>query len=188
MKIKFILVALAGMLMVYSGAEAQSNTKSKRVLVAYFSHSGNTRVIAQYIQEISGGDLFEIVPVKQYPTDYNSVVDQAKKEINAGYKPALKSKLASIDRYDVIFIGSPNWWSTIAPPVSTFLSSFNFSGKTIIPFITHEGSRMGRSVIDIKKLCPQSTVLEGYACRGSNVKDAHDEVANWLQKINMVKK
>lgn len=167
--------------------QMMAQVSSNRVLVAYFSHSGNTRIIAQYINEVAGGDIFEIVPVDKYPDDYNSVVDQAGKEIKRNYKPLLKSKPADIDKYEVIFIGSPNWWGTFAPPVATFLSSYNFEGKTIIPFITHEGSRMGRSVSDLKRICPDSVVMDGYANRGSNVNNAYDEVTKWLKGIRTLK-
>lgn len=163
-----------------------SKTKSsKKILVAFFSHSGNTRVIAEQIKALTGADIFEIKPVKDYPTEYNAVVDQAKKEINANFKPELKTKVKNFDSYDVVFVGSPNWWGTIAPPVSTFLSTNNFEGKTIAPFITHEGSRMGRSVSDIRKLCPKAKILEGLAVRGSSVKTAKNEVSEWLRKIGI---
>lgn len=157
----------------------------KKILVAYFSHSGNTRVIAEHIKEITDGDIFEIKPENVYPSAYQAVVDQAKKEINANYKPPLKNNLETIETYDVFFIGSPNWWSTIAPPVATFLTTFDFNGKMIIPFITHEGSRMGRSVSDIKKMCPTASIISESPFRGSSVRKAGNEVAEWLQKINI---
>ncbi len=116
------------------------------------------------------------------------MLDQAKKEINDNYKPALKTKVKDIDKYDVIFVGSPCWWATIAPPVATFLSNYNLSGKTIIPFMTHEGSRMGHSENDIKALCPKSNVLKGLPIRGSQVKQAEEDVMKWLEKIEMLKK
>lgn len=166
----------------------QAQGKERKVLVAYFSHSGNTKVIAEYIKESTGGDLFEIKTTKNYPTDYNTVVEQAKKEIKTNYKPELKTTISNIGEYDVIFIGSPNWWSTIAPPVATFLSSYDLTGKIIIPFITHEGSRLGRSIADIKSLCPKSEVIDGYSCRGSNVKNAREEVNEWVKKIVIHKK
>ena len=147
------------------GLHGQSS--SKKILVAYFSHSGNTRVIAEQIKDITGGEIFEIKPVKDYPSAYQAVVDQAEKEINTNYKPQLKTEVENIDTYDVFFIGSPIWWSTIAPPVATFLSGHDFKGKTIIPFITHEGSRMGRSVSDIKKLCPTASIVDEHSFRGS---------------------
>jgi flavodoxin len=89
--------------------------------------------------------------------------------------------------YDVIFLGYPNWYGTMPMPVFTFLEEYNLSGKTIVPFCTHEGSGLGRSVTDIRKMCPQSTVLEGLAIRGSDVKDAQNEVTGWLRDIGMKK-
>lgn len=166
------------------GLHAQS--LSKKILVAFFSHSGNTRVIAEQIKDITGGEIFEIIPVKDYPSAYQAVVDQAKKEINANYKPELKTKIEKISTYDVFFIGSPCWWSTIAPPVATFLSGYDFKGKTIIPFITHEGSRLGHSVSDIKKLCPTASIADGHPFRGSSVYNAQNEVSAWLRKIKII--
>lgn len=108
--------------------------------------------------------------VDPYPSDYNKVVKQAKQEQESGYKPMLKTKVEKIESYDVVLIGYPNWCGTIPRLVATFLSEYLFSGKTIVPFCTHEGSRLGRSVTDINKLCPQSTMLDGLAVRGRNVK------------------
>jgi flavodoxin len=164
-------------------------TYSRRavVLVAYFSHSGNTRVIGQQIHERIGGDIFEIVPVDPYPRDYDEVVKQAQKELNEDYRPKLETRVENMESYNLVFVGHPNWWGTIPRPVATFLSEYDFSGKTIAPFCTHEGSRQGRSVTDIRKLCPQSTILDGLAVRGSNVKNAQDEVSRWLRKIGMMK-
>lgn len=166
--------------------DVQSQT-AKKILIVYFSHSGNTRVIAEQIQKETGGDIFEIKPVNDYPSDYNTVVDQAKKEINTSYKPELKTSIKNIEQYDVIFIGSPNWWSTIAPPVATFLSEYNLEGKTIVPFMTHGGGLLGHSVSDIKNLCPNSVVLDGLAISGSYVRMAHDDVMKWLREIKMIK-
>ncbi len=165
----------------------QSQAANNKNLVVYFSHSGNTRIIAEQIKDATGADIFEICPVKNYPDDYNTVVNQAKKEINANFKPELKTKINRIATYDVIFVGSPNWWSTIAPPVATLLSDYNLEGKTIAPFITHEGSRMGHSAADIQKLCPKSKMLEGLAIRGSEVKTSQHNVQDWLKKIQITK-
>jgi flavodoxin len=187
MKTRILLVTIITLTMTHFGLQAQSSDTTKKILVVYFSHSGNTRVIAEQIKEATGADIFEIQPVKEYPKDYDSVVAQAKKEVNANYKPELKTKVSNIGSYDTIIVGSPNWWGTIAPPVATFLSSYDFEGKIIIPFITHEGSAMGNSVSDIKKLCPKSIILEGLAIRGSYVKDAKNDVLKWLQKIKIIK-
>jgi flavodoxin len=160
---------------------------TKKILVAYFSHSGNTREIANQIHKSAGGDIFEIQAVKPYPDDYDAVVKQAKQELNSGYKPALKTKVENIKPYDLVFIGYPNWCSTVPAPVRTFLSEYDFSGKTIVPFCTHEGSGLGRSATDISKLCSESTLLDGVAIRGSDVKIAQSKVVEWLRKIAITK-
>lgn len=155
-------------------------------LIAYFSHSGNTEVIANMIKENVGGDLFKIETVETYPSNYNAVVNVARKEQDADSRPELATKAENMDSYDVIYIGFPNWWSTIPMGVFTFFESYDFSGKTIIPFCTHEGSGMGRSERDIKKLCPKSNVLSGLPIRGSSVYRAEKEVSRWLQKLGML--
>ncbi|HEY3426984.1 MAG TPA: flavodoxin [Negativicutes bacterium] len=165
--------------------DTQMDSAPKKILVAYFSHSGNTRVISNQIHEKVGGDIFEIVTVNSYPTDYNELVDQAKQEQEENYRPKLATKVENMDSYDVVFVGYPDWWGTMPMPVFTFLEEYNFTGKTIILFCTHEGSGLGRSVEDIKKLCPQSTILNGLAIRGSDVKNAQSDVYNWLHEIGM---
>jgi len=162
-------------------SEEAQTLKSKKVLVVYFSRSGNTRELANQIQKNVGGDVIEIQTVDPYPRDYDAVVKQAKQEIESGYKPALKTKIENIRSYDVIFVGSPNWWNTIAPPVTTFLSEHDLSGKTVVPFITHHGSGKGQSVTDIAKLSPKSTILDGIAIWGRDVKNSQNEVSAWLQ-------
>ena len=160
MKKRLILATIAAFAV--SGAGAQQ--PSGKVLVAYFSHSGNTREVARQISEATGGDLFEIVPATPYPTEYRAVVDQGKKEIEAGVRPALKNPVGDLSQYDVIFVGSPCWWATIAPPVATFLTSCDLAGKTVI-----------------RRLCPRSTVPDGLAVRGSAVRDSKNEVGRWVR-------
>ncbi len=182
MKTLSFLMAFAAMIATEGSLGAQP-ASSKKALVVYFSHSGNTRALAERIARAAHADLLEIVPEKPYPTVYNQVTDQAKKEIEAGYRPALATQIPDVSGYDVVFVGSPCWWSTVAPPVATFLASCDLAGKTVAPFMTHEGSRMGRSVADIRKLCPKSTVAEGLPVRGSAVDGAASEVEKWLAKI-----
>jgi flavodoxin len=160
---------------------------NKKILVAYFSYSGNTREIADQIHKSVGGDIFEIQAVKPYPGDYDAVVKQAKQELEPSYKPALKTKIENIKSYDLVFIGYPNWCKTVPAPVRTFLSEYDFSGKTIAPFCTHEGSGLGRSATDISKFCPKSTLLDGIAIRGGDVKTAQNKLSEWLQKIKITK-
>jgi len=132
------------------------------ILIVYYSRSGNTRKIADLIQQEVGGTLHEIQPEVPYPKSYSATTDQAKQEIRAGYKPALHSTLEQVESYDTILVGSPNWWRTIAPPVVTFLTEHDLSGKTIVPFCTHGGGGLGRIAQDIAKLCPKSTVLRSF--------------------------
>ena len=187
-RVAFILLTCM-VVRINCAAEVKSmpNTGTKKILVAYFSHSGNTRVIANDIHDIAGGDIFEIKAVQTYPEDYDAVVEKAKQELHSGYKPALKTKVENIGQYDVVFIGYPNWWGTFPAPVKTFLSEYDLSGKTIAPFCTNEGSGLGRSVEDLSKLCPKATLLDGLALRGSTVKTAQNNVSVWLRKIKITK-
>jgi flavodoxin len=159
-------------------------TKPK-VLVVYFSHSGNTKIVANKIKNFTDADILEIIPERAYPQDYDSVVNQAKIEIKSNFRPKLKNDKINIQNYDIIFVGSPNWWNTIAPPISTFLTSYDLSGKKIVTFITHEGSRLGVAESDIKKICPNSTILKGLAIRGSKVNDSDNDIINCL-KVNNI--
>jgi flavodoxin len=157
------------------------------ILIAYFSRFGNTRKIANLVQQEVGGTLHEIQVAVPYPASYNAVVEQAKKEIQAGHKPALQSTLDHIESYNTIFVGSPNWWSTIAPPVATFLSEYDMSGKTIVPFCTHGGGGLGRIGQDIARLCPRSTVLSCFGVYGSGSGNAQAKVSAWLSKVGMAR-
>ena len=149
---------------------------------------GNTEVVAKMIQEMTKSDLFHIEAVNAYPEDYTETTGVTQQEFRANARPKLSSHLESLASYDVIFLGYPNWYGTMPMPVFTFLEEYNFSGKTIAPFCTHEGSGLGRSVADVKKVCPQSTVLEGLAVRGGDVKNAQNEVTGWLREIGMTSK
>ena len=135
-------------------AQTASGTK---VLVAYFSHSGNTRAMARQIAEATGGDLFEIVPAAAYPAEYGAVVDQAKKEIGGGVRPALKGRLPDVGAYDVIFVGSPCWWHQPAMVVCTFLDAYDLGSKSIIPFFTYGAKTyLNESMQKIYRLTPGS--------------------------------
>jgi len=189
MKHTLFLLTIPFMAFTHIGCNMQGKTGSsdKKILVAYFSHTGNTRQLAAQIQQALQCDIFEIIPEKPYPNDYDSCVNQAKTEIKAAYKPALKTHLENMDAYDVIFVGSPCWWHTIAPPVASFLAENDFHGKSIAPFMTHEGSGLGVSMEDIQKRCPGAKVLQGLPRRGCKVKNAGEEVSAWLKKLEMIK-
>jgi flavodoxin len=158
-----------------------------KILVAYFSRSGNTRAIANHIRDSVGGDIFEIEAAKPYPRDYDAVVAQARQELKSGYKPPLKRRLETVDSYGLILVGYPIWCGTIPAPVKTFLSEHDFAGKAIAPFCTHGGGGPGRSVADISRLCPKSILLNDLAMEDSDVKTAEREVLEWLRSIKAVK-
>jgi len=186
MKTKFIL-AICFLIASLFGMQLQAQTSKKKILVAYFSHSGNTRAVAYDICKKVNGESFEIQTVKPYSSDYNTVVDQAKKEQKTDFRPTLKSRLKSIKQYDVIFIGYPNWWGTYPQAVKVFLSQYDFSGKTIIPFCTHEGSGLGSSVADLKKICPKSHLMKGLAIRGSSARNSASQVDEWIKELKITK-
>ena len=163
------------------------NTNDKKILITYFSHSGNTREIAKQIQGTNGGDIFEIQTVNPYPTQYNAIVEQAKQEKASDFRPQLKENVNNIESYDIIFVGSPVWWYTVAQPVKTFLAENNLEGKTIVPFCTHEGSGQAGSFSDIKKLAPKSIVVDGLEILGSRVKNSQKKVSEWLNKIGITR-
>jgi flavodoxin len=173
--------------------------KETRTLIAYFSRNGNnyldgrivnlpvgnTEVAAKAIQSLAGGDLFHIDPVKAYPADYTEATEVAQRELSRNERPGLKGQLDSLETYDVIFLGYPNWWGTMPMAVFTFLESHDFTGKTILPFCTHEGSGLGQSERDIKKLCPGAHVLRGLAIRGGTVRKAEKAIASWLKEADV---
>ena len=160
-----------------------------KVLIAYYSWSGNTKAAAEQIQKVTGGTLFRIKPVKAYPTAYRACVNQAKKEIKSNFKPTLAGKVKDFDKYDVIFIGSPNWCGTMAPPVATFLTTYSLKGKTIVPFFTNGGGGMQRCETDVNKLCTQAgAILKAATFNGKSVKRSGKEVAKWAKSCVNLKK
>lgn len=154
-----------------------------KILVIYFSHSGNTRETADQVAKMTGGDLFEVQTVKPYPKEYNAVVNVAQKEQQADARPALVTQVLNMKAYDTVIVGYPNWWGTVPMALFTFFEQYDFAGKTILPFCTHEGSGMGYSEKDIAKLCPQAKLLKGFAVRGSLVHSVQGDVQNWLRQI-----
>jgi flavodoxin len=147
---------------------------------------GNTEVIAKKIQRLTGSNLFQIQTVKAYPEDYTEATRVAQDELSSNARPELTEIVTDMDSYDVIYLGYPNWWGTMPMAVFTFLDSYDFSAKTIVPYCTHEGSGLGISERDIKKLCPTAKVLSGLAIKGSTVGRADNDLANWLKKLGLI--
>lgn len=141
---------------------------------------GNTEVIADIIRDLTNSHMFKIEQEKPYSKGYNDCINEAKKDQENNIRPKLKSYLKSIDDYDEIYLGYPNYWNTMPMAVFTFLEHYDFKDKIIKPFCTHEGSGISNSLKDIKKLCPEATIKEGLAIYGSSVNNAKGKVESWL--------
>lgn len=181
-----LLVGLAAPIAPHLAAATTDATKpGKKILIVFYSRTGNTREVANQIHQLVGGDLVAMETVTPYPSDYRETTRQAKRELESDFRPPIKTKILNLASYDVVFVGSPNWWGTISMPVMTFLSENDLSGKTMAPFLTHGGSALGRSRADIQKLCPKATILDGLAILGTAAKASQDHVATWLRSIGM---
>ena len=170
------------------GKQGNTSLDSSKVLVVYFSQSGNTQKLAKLISDRVGGDFVRIETVQTYPTEYNELADFAKNERDNNIKPELKDLEIDIDDYDTIFIGYPIWWYQMPMAMYTFFDTYNFDGKTIVPFNTHEGSGNGGTYDDIKELEPKAKVLEGLPIRGGDMaNDQSSNVDNWLKELGFNK-
>lgn len=149
---KLIMSALVGTALSAHAVEAKT-------LVAYFTLTGNTEKAAKIVAEETNADLYKIELVTPYPSEYKAQTELAKKELSEGFLPPIKPWPDNINEYDVVFVGSPVWWGTMATPVRTFLASGVLKGKTVIPFVTHGGGGADNSFADTKKLCEGCTVI-----------------------------
>lgn len=170
-----------------ASSTAQVSTPPEKALVVYFSWGGNTRTAANEIGGITGSEVFELQLATPYTRDRDEIEEVAKQEVHDGVQPKLKALPENLKQYDVIYVGSPCWFATIAPLVATFLATAELSGKTIVPFMTHGGSRMGKSIDDIKRLAPKAIVTEGLPISESRVAQSKDEITAWLKKNNLIK-
>lgn len=143
---------------------------------------GNTEAAAEILHELTGADMFKIEPVTPYSNNYNECIEQAKQDKEKNARPEIKAYPESLDGYDTIYLGYPNYWGTMPMCVFTFLEHFDFSGKVIKPFCTHEGSGMGSSESDIKKLCPGARVEKGIPIHGSRLNDAKEQFKKWIKE------
>ena len=151
-----------------------------RALVAYFSRSGNTRVVAGLIQRLRGADVFEIRPAAPYPDDYLETVAQARAEKDRGHQPVLAQTVGAIVAYDTVFLGFPIWGETVPPPVRSFLSAHDVSGKTLIPFVTHGGYGLGDAQAVLARSAPAARLLTGFAMEADQERKTMERVTSWL--------
>lgn len=154
----------------------------KKILVAYYTHSGNTKTVAEKIQNILNCDIFEIQPKQKYSMDYNEVVNQAKIEKQQDIKPELINN-GNITDYDIIFLGTPVWWYTMASPVKTFLTTHIWNNKIIVPFCTHGGGGASNTYKDIQNLAQNAKILNGYTSYENSAKI--EEVKTWITNLNL---
>lgn len=144
---------------------------------------GNTERVAEFVQEAVGGDLFEIETVKPYAKDYYECIEEAKAELNADARPEIKGYVDGIDEYDTIFVGYPNWWGTAPMCVFTFLEYYDLTGKRIVPFCTNEGSGLGRSEADLRRVCEGATVEHGLSITGNRAAESQQTVTAWSRRF-----
>ena len=146
-----------------------------------FIKEGNTEKAAKMIGELTGADLFEIEQKVPYSADYKECVAQAREDLKNNARPELTNIPDSLDKYEEIYLGYPNYCGTMPMAVYTFLESYDFTGKTIHPFCTHEGSGLGGTESDIKKTAKGATVASGLAILGSNVDEAKSSIESWIE-------
>ncbi len=191
-----IIIALCGT----SACSKAQSVSAKKILIVYLSRTNNTKAIAGMIQKEVGGTLIPLELVEPYPEDYRAIVAQVVHENETGFLPPLKTRVDSINKYDVVFVGFPTWGMKLPPPMKSFLRQYDLSGKTIIPFNTNAGYGVGSTFETVKELCPNSIVLEGFSTRGgierdgvlfvmegAKEKQAQGEIQTWLKKIKIIK-
>lgn len=169
----------------------------EHILIVYYSRKGenyfdgnirniskgNTAYVAEFIQRAVGGELFEIDTLKPYSSDYNTCTEEAQAELQANARPKLKEYLDDLEGYDTVFVGYPNWWGTCPMAVFTFLEHYDLTGKRIIPFCTNEGSGMGNSELDLRRICIGAKVEKGLAITGSKATTSEKNVTNWAKSF-----
>lgn len=142
---------------------------------------GNTEIIAEMLHNLTGAELFKLEPMQEYAWDYNECIAQAQTDQRRDAHPKLKAYPKHMNEFDTVYLGFPNYWGTIPMCIFTFLEHFDFSGKTIKPFCTHEGSGFGNSISDIQRLCPTAEIRPGFEVRGAQVAKAEKNLKKWCK-------
>lgn len=157
-----------------------------KTLIVYFSWSGHTRTVANIIHELTGSDIVEIEVEEPYSNVYDEVTARARYELDNDIRPALVTRVENMDEYDTLIVGTPIWSSRLAPPVKSFLSGYDLSGKKILPFCTHGGSGTAQSVNNIREVCPDSEILQSLAVSGSQAANSRNNVERWLKSVGVL--
>jgi len=178
-----LLIALSGGgVIAPSSGRTQQAPGDAKVLVAYMSRTGNTRVIAGQIARANQADLFEILPAQPYPEDYRQTVDQAKRESDAGHEPPLRATVPAIASYQVVFLGFPIWGMTAPPPIRSFLAQHDLAGRTVVPFITHGGYGTGQSLSVLAQKAPRARITDAFVMKADQERETLERVTQWLAR------
>lgn len=180
--------------------DAKPNIGPERILIVYLSRTNNTKAVAEIIHANVGGTLMALELEIPYPEHYQTTVIQVAEENRTGFLPPIKTRIDSIEKYDVVFVGFPTWGMQLPPPMKSFLHQYDLSGKKIIPFNTNGGYGIGNTFQTVKELCPNSTILDGFSTKGGVERDGilfvmegekeievQQEVRSWLRKIGLLK-
>lgn len=173
------LLALGGTVGTAAGTR-HARRSGSRTLVAYFSRSGNTRVVAGLIHRTLDTDLFEIQPARPYPEDYLETVEQARQERDRGDEPALAAKVPNMAVYDTVYLGFPIWGETTPPIIRSFLKAHDLSGKTVIPFVTHGGYGLGNSPAILASHAPKARLRPAFSMQADQERQTMERVTGWL--------
>lgn len=178
----FIKTILLGSAALSINVHAQTQS---RILIAYFSQSGNTRLIAEDIDYFTHGDLFEIKTKEPIVGDFDALVQKARSDRAANRRPELTTKINNMDDYDIVFLGFPNWVGTMPMPVFSFLEQYNFKGKTLVPFCTHGTSGISDTMSDLEKLNLGASIAPYFHVYRGDVANARADVGKWIESLNL---
>lgn len=196
----FLLIAVCSFAQTEDGkASVKPALKPRKILIIYLSRTGNTKAVAGFIHQAVGGTLMALELENPYPQNYQATVQQVVREDEQGYLPPLRTRIDNIQQYDVVFVGFPTWGMQLPPPIKSFLTHYDLSGKTLVPFNTNAGYGVGSSFETVKALAPKSTILEGFSTRGGVERDGvlfvmkgdkekqvQQEVRSWLKRLNLL--
>ncbi|MBO4307869.1 MAG: NAD(P)H-dependent oxidoreductase [Bacteroidales bacterium] len=180
---KIVKLLLAVMIVAMTAACSGEKKEAQKILVLYYSQTGNTKAVAEEIANRLGADIEEIVAVNPYDNDFQATIDRCKQEKEQGVLPDINPVKADISKYDVVFIGYPVWFGTYAPPVTAFLSNVDLSGKKIVPFCTFGSGGLESSVKDMAAAQPKAEILPGYGVRAARMEAVPEEI-DWFLKAN----
>lgn len=178
---KLVFLAIAVIAAVFAPSALKAENPGK-ILIAYFSWGGNTQAVAEYIASQTGGDLFRIEPVNPYPTEYTPCTEVALEERDSNARPAVRDRVADWDSYDVVFIGCPVWWHEAPMIIHTFCESYDFRGKTVVPFCTYASTYRDETLAKIVEITPDARHLEGFGARSRSTAG----ITEWLDRIGMI--